>query len=111
MARTIIVPDTVATSGAAPTQTTGIADGHFFNNTGKQFVRCLNNDAGSKNFTFITGGTCEGEPITDRVVAVGASAIKYVGPFPIGAWNNASSQVDIDYEDHADAEVEILTLP
>lgn len=114
MARTNVAPNVITTAGVAPTQTVGIADGHEFVNTGKQIVRVINADAVSRDITFVTGGTASGEPIADRTVSVPAGAVRYVGPFPTGAWNPGDKKVDIDYEvgehDHFTIEIIDTTL-
>ena len=117
MARTPIVPNTAVTSGVAPTQTAGLADGFEFLNTGRQVIRAYNADAGAHTITIVTGGQVNGgggsEPIADRTVSIPATSAKYIGPFDTAIYNDPTNRlVDIDLEsgEHDHFELEIITV-
>lgn len=97
-ARTEITVDTMSTAGIVIATDAGIADGHKFSNAlGDVFLYVTNSDVGAHNITIQTPGTVEGEPIAERVVSIGASAIVLIGPFTRAVYNQSDGMVYVDY--------------
>lgn len=103
-ARTELTVDTSVTSGLVIATDTGIADGHKFSNSlGDVFLYVTQDDIEAREITIQTPGTVDGEPIAERVVDVGASAVVIIGPFKRSIFNQSDGMVYIDYEtDHHD---------
>lgn len=69
-------------------------------NDGQVFLHIINADAGSHTVTVTSVATATpGLAQADVAVAVGASEERMIGPFPAGAFNNASGQIAITYDD------------
>jgi len=97
--------DVAPVSGQAQSLSTGGTDN--FTNDGKVMVLIMNTDAGGPHTVTFEG---EPDPIAARdgtqVVIVAADEVGLAGPFPPGAWNNASGNVVITHD--SDALVKLL---
>jgi hypothetical protein len=68
------------------------ADVYFVPNNGS--VRLIaTNAAGANNVTVTTPGTVDGNAIADLVIALTASKVYVLGPFPPAVYNNAAGQI------------------
>lgn len=100
MARTALTVNAVVETGTTLSATSANADGHSLVNTARanQLFLYVNNGGGSSiNVTIQTPGTVRGLAIADQVVAVGAGAIKLIGPFDPSFYNQAAGTVYVDF--------------
>lgn len=110
MARTELTVEPVVRAGLAATYTAAFVDGHKFKNDGKTILH-IKNGAVALNLTVQTPGTVDGLAVADRVVAVGASTDKFIGPFPASQYNQAADgMVYIDYDDLSNVTVAVLRV-
>lgn len=79
-----IVPAYVAAPGA------GAGNGSSLAGSGDIVLHVKNGGGSSINVTVITGGTLEGEPVTDKVIAVANGSEKMIGPFKPAVFNQPS---------------------
>lgn len=93
MARTALATQEVTTSGLTATLSAANALGHEVSPS----ILLVHNGSGSSiNVTLVTPGSQDGNPVADKVVAVGAGADKYI---KIGgtAYAKANGKVDVDF--------------
>lgn len=84
MAATALVPVQITRAGAVDTLSAANVDGHTIANPQEKCWIEVNNGSGASiNVTLDIITTVDGQPVTDRVVAVAAGARKKIGPFPI----------------------------
>lgn len=89
--------ETIDRSGLAPSGAAADAGGNEFANDGKVFLEVDNQDASSTNVTIVTQQTSDGLAVADRVVSVGATSRKLIGPFPASIYNDGSGKVQLTY--------------
>lgn len=103
MSHTLLAVQTVTDDGLAPAYGAAPAGGNAVPGDGETFIHVKNGGAGSINVTVVTGGTLMGEPVSDKVLAIGAGAERLIGPFPPVLYNQPTGaaqhagQVTIDY--------------
>lgn len=100
MADLTVVTPTVA--GVADSMVAAAVGGDAFVNDGKTLLRVTNGSGGSINVTIasqysVNQALPPGTANANQVVAVGAGATKYIGPFPRGSWNDANGKVQVSY--------------
>lgn len=90
-------------NGLSATMSAAAGGGDQFTNTGKEVLVIKNNDATSKTIT-ITAQTTTGLAAdlgivekANRTLAVPASGVGIIGPFPKAAFNDSSNFVQITY--------------
>jgi hypothetical protein len=76
IATTTVSRDGVDIAGAA------VAASDTFTNTGAEVILISNGSGGSINVTITTSATVDSQAVGDRVVAVGNTVTKAIGPFP-----------------------------
>ncbi len=107
MAYTTLTPQEITSAGIVPSYVAapgaGAGNGSAIPGTGDVFIHVKNGGASPIDVTVITGGTLEGEPVADKVIAVANASEKMIGPFrptafnqPTGAPTNAG-QVLVEY--------------
>lgn len=103
MTHTALAVQTLTDDGVVPSYSAAPAGGTELPGDGDTVLHVKNGSGVSINVTVQTGGTLEGEPVADKVVAVAAGAEKFIGPFrpaaynqPVGAASHAN-KVIVDY--------------
>ncbi len=116
MAYTLLTATEINRAGVAwPSGTAGVAGGHCFANTGREFVRVTAPAAGG-TLTINTPGQKDGLDIEDLAVTFTASQVKAIGPFPPNLYNQPAGSSDagrvlVDYGGTAgDWTIEVLKL-
>ena len=80
-------------------------NGHYFENTGKEFLTLRNNAGTTRTVTLKVGATVDGQAVVDPTVTLLANEHKIVGPFPEGIYDQTSGdelgnvQIDVDHAD------------
>jgi|DEB19_MinimDraft_3_1074340.scaffolds.fasta_scaffold00464_5 hypothetical protein len=93
----------LSSSGVTQTLAAAAGGGDVFPNDGKTIFVVNNGSGGSINVTFTAQTTSAEKPgmeditYSDKVVAVANGAIKMIGPFATGTYNNPSGQVAVSY--------------
>lgn len=77
--------------------TSANSGGDKFKNTGRQFVVVDETNGSSRDLTFKTQNTVDGQDVNDRTVTVGANATALIGPFPTDIYNNSDDYLEITY--------------
>ena len=99
MARTELSVETIDRSGLDPTETLIPADGIKFLNDGTVLIMVTNTGVAENDVTIQTPNNVDGDlTVADRVVAVAASAVMFIGPFPTNHYNQAGGYVYVDGE-------------
>jgi hypothetical protein len=62
----------------------------------------VTNSAGANNLTITTPGTVDGNAIADLVIALTASKVYVIGPFPPSVYNNSAGQLRFTVSANAD---------
>lgn len=102
MSHTALAVQTIANTGIVPSFTAAPAAGTELPGDGSTFLYVKNGGGAPINVTIVTGGTLDGEPVADKVVAVANAAEKMIGPFRPSAYNQPegashAGKVTIDY--------------
>ena len=111
MARTELSLQNVDRDGLEATYTALIADGHKFTNNGEEMFIHVVNGATGFTLTILTPQTVDGLSVADRTISIGANEEHFVGPFPVGNYNQSDGMVYVDYRDVADGTIAALKLP
>lgn len=83
MASTLISPQTISRAGLGPAFAAANVDGHFWPNTGQQFLHVKNGSASPITVTFPIPVTVDGQAVAARTVSVPATTgERIIGPFP-----------------------------
>jgi hypothetical protein len=69
-----------------------------------------NDDAATQTVTFQTPGTVDGLAVADLVLSLAAAAIKLVGPFSPGTFNQSDGLIYVDPSD-TDLKFRVYRLP
>ena len=107
---------TIAETGTAVTLASAAGGGDTFANDGNTFVIVTNGSGSSINVTFtVVNGTFTSKQTgiltkSDNVVAVGAGATRYIGPFPTGVYNSTSGTVAVSYSSATSVTVGAIKL-
>ncbi len=88
------------------------AGGDEFVNDGKDtFVHIKNTNGATRDVTFATQVTVDGEAVGDKVVTIPATTgDKKIGPFPTAWYNDSASKVQITYESDAGVTIAVYKL-
>lgn len=103
MSHTLLAPQVITDDGIVPSYSAAPAGGTALAGTGDIVLHVKNGGGAPINVTVVTGGTLEGEPVADKVIAVANGAEKMIGPFKPAVFNQPSGaashagQVTIDY--------------
>lgn len=83
MPRTVLAVTAPSRGGvAAPVEVAGdTTNNHVVANTGRTIITVRNADTASHNVTFVITNTVDGQTVTNRTVAVGASSALEFGKF------------------------------
>ncbi len=114
--RATLTVGTISRSGITLSATSAATLGHKLTNDGNTFVEVINGYTATITATFITPRTIDGLAIDDLSVAVAAGATTFVGPFPVGTFNqndgtSEHSMLYIDYSDETTVTVAAFSLP
>lgn len=110
MARTALTVQKVTRDGLTESFTPAIADGHLFNNTGREVIRIKNSNAASATVTVPIPALVDGQSVTSRTVNVPATnGDVLIGPFP-GTYNQDGSVVWVDYSDPTGVSVSVVEV-
>jgi hypothetical protein len=96
MARTALTVQQVTRAGLTPSYGAANVDGHSLPNGGKELLH-IKTGGTSCNVTIQTPGSVDGQAIGDRVIAIGTSSERIIGPFPPDIYNQTSGEVYIDF--------------
>lgn len=86
----------------------GTTGPHTFANTGKEKLMIKNDSASSVNVTVVTTQTVDGEAVADKVIAVAAGAISYLGPWPVSIYSDADGDVTFSLASATDVDVAVV---
>ncbi len=88
------------------------ANEHEFENDGRTII-CALNTGGASILTFITPGTVDTLAIADHTVSVAIHATKVtlIGPFPPSIYNQSDGLVNIDLDDDTTFSLGAFRLP
>jgi hypothetical protein len=92
----VLTVQEISRSGLNPSYDSAAAGGDEVPNDEITFLHIKNGSGSSIDVTIQTPGTVDGLAITDRTVAVPASAERMIGPFPAAYY---SSTLTISYSD------------
>lgn len=100
MARTsITITDASRTGVNQPAQQNGDAsNGMKLDYNDGRILLELSSNTGTTIFTFPIPVTTDGQAVTSRTVSVGAAAVKVVGPFPPGIYNQPDGSLSVDMD-------------
>lgn len=97
-----------AVTGTTVTWNSAAAGGDDFTNNGSTAIIVRNDDVSSTNVTIVTSQVMETDlAIDDRVVAVGASVYKIIGPFPQALYG---STINLTYSSETSLFVAIVQI-
>ena len=71
---------------------------HYIPNDGATWLEVRNAGASSRTLTKVVNVTVDGNAVTNPTVALAASALKKVGPFPIGVYGSTFN-FNVDHAD------------
>jgi hypothetical protein len=96
MARTALTVQQVTRAGLTPAYSAAPVDGHSILNGGKELLH-VKTGGTACNVTIQTPGSVDGQAVADRVVAIGTSSERIIGPFPPDIYNQASGEIYVDF--------------
>lgn len=96
MAGTIQVVQTPNDNGLVPTSVTLAAQNEFPNQGNLFLVITTNSTAGGVNATIKNQVVVDGQAGPDKVVAIPLSTTKVIGPIPVGVYNLADNNCEVD---------------
>lgn len=97
MARTALAVQDVTRTGLNPAYSAANVDGHSVPNGGREVLH-VKTSGTPCNVTIQTPGTVDGQAVADRVVALGATAERLIGPFPADYYNQPTGDgVYVDF--------------
>ncbi len=99
----------VLRTGLAPTYYTVGTGGSAFANTGREILHIKNAGGGSITLTVQTPGTQDSLAVADRTITITTAANGwFVGPFPVGVYNQSDGAVYLDYSGVASVTLAVL---
>lgn len=100
-------------AGLAATFNAANAGGDEFVNDGQTFIY-VKNGATDVNVTVNSQVTsdeeCPGQAAADKVITVGSSSEKVIGPFNQAGYNDANGKVQLTYDDVSNVTIAVVTL-
>jgi hypothetical protein len=96
MARTALSVQQVSRAGLTPAYAAPNVDGHAIPNSGKECLH-VKTTTNACNVTFQTPGSVDGQAVGDRVVALGTSTERIIGPFPPSIYNQGAEELYVDF--------------
>ena len=110
-ARAELTVQQIARTGLEPAYVAAVpADGHKFQNTGREFLHVKNGAAAPINVTVQTPGLVDGLAVAELVVAVTNAEERMIGPFPTNIYNQAGNMVYVDYSSETSVTVAVIRL-
>lgn len=94
---TLTVTNVIRQGGVAETTYSADGDGHKFNNNGETWIRVYNAYTDTITATFVTPGTVDGLAVADLDVPVSAGAVRLIGNFPPGRFNQEDGTVYLNW--------------
>jgi len=112
MSRVEIAATQITRDGVFVSETSGAADGHSFQNTGRTFLLIRNAHATqARTITIQTPQTVLGLAVAELVVTIAATLSRLIGPFPTATFNQSGGLVYVDYSDvGADVKISVYRL-
>jgi len=95
-------------SGVSPGFQPADAAGNYFVNTGKELLVVQNNDTAAITVTIDSVTPCNYGFDHDVNVTVNAGETKYIGPFPVGRFNDDQRHVNITYSSTTNVQVAVI---
>lgn len=97
MARTALAVQQIVRSGLTPSYSAANVDGHSIQNGGSEFLH-VKTGGTACNVTIVTPGTVDGQAVADRVIAIGTTSERMIGPFPPDVYNQpGAADVHVDF--------------
>ncbi len=110
-ARAEVAVQQIARTGLNPAYIPAVpADGHKFNNTGREFLHVKNGAVSPITVTIQTPGLVDGLAVAELTVAVPNAGERMIGPFPTNIYNQAGNMVYVDYSSETSVTVAVLRL-
>jgi hypothetical protein len=85
------------------------SDTYLIQNTGSLIVHVKNEDTSSETVTVPTPKTINGLTVQDPTVTVSASGDKFIGPFPVGLYNNGQD-MSLTFSNGTSTSVAVLKI-
>jgi hypothetical protein len=101
-----LTPNVPSRTGTAPTSNS-VSSEDTIPNTGKQYVRIQNDNAGTTTASFVITATVDGITPATKDVEVAAGAVAYVGPFPTSIY---SETLTIQFDVTSSVTMEVFTV-
>lgn len=105
-----ITAQTPARSANPITFSNAEAGGDKFLNTGREYLIIRNAGGSPVNVTVTTPVTTDGLAVSDRVIAIGAGATHFLGPWPKGVYNDGDNFVNLAWETHTDMSLAVIKV-
>lgn len=106
-----LVVDTALVTGISMAGAACAGGGDEFVNDGQTTIDVFNGDSGSHNVTIATPLIIGGLAVAEQVVAVAAGAIKRIGPFPPGIYNDVNGKVQLTYSAVTAQTIKVVKCP
>jgi hypothetical protein len=113
MARTALTPQTPTRTGTTVTFAAANADGHYFANDGRSFLRIKNTDGSSKTVTVAFGGAKDGVSLATlgKTITVGATTGDVTtAVWPKDVYDQADGTVYVDYSATTGVTIAVVTV-
>jgi hypothetical protein len=90
--------------------TAASSGGDQFANTEREQLIVKNADASSKDVTFVSQQTVDGQAVADKTVTVAAGDTMAFGPFPAGTFNDAGGNLQVTYSAVTSVTVKVIKI-
>ena len=97
-AQEVTIQNIVRTGLEATYEAAVAGDGHYFVNTGKEFIHIKNAHTSPVTVTIDTPGTVDGHAIGNLSVEITNAEERLIGPFPAALYENANGQVVFTFD-------------
>ena len=108
MAANKVTIQTIVRTGLEATYEAASADGHYWENTGKEFIHLVNGVT-EGTITIVTPGTVDGHAIADLTVVCTASEERMIGPFPAAVYED-DNKITFSFDVITDMTLAVIKL-
>jgi hypothetical protein len=98
-------------AGLEATLAAANADGHFFANSGRDFIWVKNGSTSSKNVIIDSPVACNQGAAHDVTVAVSPAEERLIGPFPQSRFNDAAGRVNMTFSAVTQLTIAVIRMP
>jgi hypothetical protein len=98
MPRTLRAAQQIVPAGIVPSYSAvDNANGEYIQNSGNEVLHVKNGSGGSINVTIVSNVIQNGLTLPNLIVAVGAGAEKFIGPFQPSTFSQSDGTVNLNY--------------